>query len=156
VNPSFQQVLFDNRSVNKLVTESVGRVSLHEVLLGIGLFVVTFLVSLGIVSFILIKLPPTYFQSSHPRDFWTDRHPGIRFAGLIAKNALGLILVVVGIVLSLPGVPGQGILTILLGIMLMDFPGKRRLENKLVSRPRVLEAINRLRHKFGKPPLVLD
>jgi hypothetical protein len=58
--------------------------------------------------------------------------------------------------MSIPGVPGQGILTILLGIMLLDLPGKRDLENKLVSRPQVLKTINKLRHKFGKPNLILD
>jgi hypothetical protein len=57
--------------------------------------------------------------------------------------------------MSVPGVPGQGILTILLGIMLLDFPGKRECEYKLVSRPKVLRTINLLRQKFGKPPLVL-
>jgi hypothetical protein len=58
--------------------------------------------------------------------------------------------------MSIPGVPGQGILTILLGIMLLDFPGKRDLEYRLVSQPRVLNTINKLRHKFGKDDLVLD
>jgi hypothetical protein len=58
--------------------------------------------------------------------------------------------------LSLPGVPGQGILTILLGIMLLDFPGKRRFEYWLVSRPKIFAAINKLRHRFSKPALVLD
>ena len=67
------------------------------------------------------------------------------------KNLLGVVLVALGIVMSLPGVPGQGILTILLGIMLLDFPGKRNLEHKMVSRPQVLNAINKLRHRFGKP-----
>ena len=61
-----------------------------------------------------------------------------------------------GIVLSLPGVPGQGLLTILLGIMIMDFPGKDRLEQKLLSRPSIVNAINRLRGRFNKPPLVLN
>jgi len=61
-----------------------------------------------------------------------------------------------GIVMSLPGIPGQGVLTILLGIMLLDLPGKRRLEQKILSKPRVLEKINRLRQKFSRPPLVLD
>jgi UPF0716 family protein affecting phage T7 exclusion len=69
---------------------------------------------------------------------------------------LGVVLVVLGILMSVPGVPGQGFLTILLGIMLLDFPGKRNLEYKLVSRPQVLNAINKLRHRFGKPSLVLD
>jgi hypothetical protein len=40
--------------------------------------------------------------------------------------------------------------------MLLDFPGKRRLEYRFVSQPRVLQTINQLRGKFGKPPLVLD
>ena len=62
---------------------------------------------------------------------------------------------IVGIVLSIPGVPGQGLLTILLGVMLLDFPGKRRLELKIVSRPSVLKTVNSLRSKFGKPKLVL-
>ena len=130
--------------------------SLREMALGILIFAGTFLISLAVVSFILVKLPPTYFQPSHSRHFWLDRHPAIRWSGLIAKNALGVVLVLLGILMSIPGVPGQGILTILLGIMLVDFPGKRRLEYKLVSRPRVRETINRLRHRFSKPPLVLE
>nr|ALS89658.1 putative transmembrane protein (PGPGW) [uncultured bacterium] len=65
-------------------------------------------------------------------------------------------LVVLGVVMSIPGVPGQGILTILLGVMLLDFPGKRNFERKLVTRPQVRNAINKLRHRFGKPELVLD
>ncbi len=44
-------------------------------------------------------------------------------------------------------------LTILLGVMISDFPGKERLERKIVSYPKVLEALNRLRERFGKPPL---
>ena len=131
-------------------------ITLRRVVLGVLLFAVTFTVSLVVVSFILVKLPPTYFQEGHPRVFWSDRHPGIRLAGVFAKNILGILLVALGILLSIPGVPGQGVLTILLGIMLLDFPGKRRLEHKLVSRPKVLKAINGLRHRFGKPALVLD
>ncbi len=85
-----------------------------------------------------------------------ERHPFLRWSGIVVKNLLGLLLIIAGIIMAVPGVPGPGVLTILLGIMLMDFPGKRRLEHKLVSRPRVFAAINQLREKFGKPPLVLD
>jgi hypothetical protein len=62
---------------------------------------------------------------------------------------------VVGSILALPGVPGQGMLTVLIGFVLIDLPGKRRLERKLVGRPRILRAINRLRKRFGSPRLVL-
>jgi hypothetical protein len=66
------------------------------------------------------------------------------------------LLIALGIVLSLPGVPGQGLLTVLLGVMLVDFPGKDRLEQKLLSRPGIINTINRLRGRFGKPALELD
>lgn len=55
---------------------------------------------------------------------------------LIARNLLGLCIIALGIFLSLPGIPGQGILTILVGVMVLDFPGKRWLEGKLIGRPR--------------------
>src|SRR5215212_6307442 len=127
-----------------------------QVLLGAVLFVVTFTISTAIVSFVLVKLPANYFHSSHNREFLVHRHPVLRAVGIAAKNVLGLVLVGAGIVMSLPGVPGQGVLTILLGIMLLDFPGKRSLETRIVGRPRVKGAVNALRARFGKPPLVLD
>ena len=80
----------------------------------------------------------------------------IRWAGVIGKNLLGVFLVVLGLLLSLPGVPGQGLLTILLGLVLLDIPGVNTLEHKLMRRPTVINAINRLRGRFGKPSLVLD
>ena len=51
--------------------------------------------------------------------------------------------------------PGQGVLTILIGLSLLEFPGKRRLEAKIVGQPTVLSTINNMRAKFGKPPLIL-
>src|ERR1700730_12479305 len=142
--------------MNHLLMEWFAFLTTRGVILGVALFVVTFSASLAIISFILVKVPSTYFQESHPRDFWVERHAAIRWAGVIAKNLLGTVLVLLGILMSIPGVPGQGILTILLGVMLLDLPGKRQLEHKLVSRPMILEKINRLRHRFSKPPLVLD
>jgi len=139
-----------------MLLDVFGSITWQRVLLGGLLFVVTFAISLAIVSFIVVRIPPDYFHKDRPRDLWSDRHPAIRFMGTFAKNALGVVLVVIGVLMSIPGVPGQGILTILLGIMLLDFPGKRTLEYKLVSRPQVLKTINRLRHRFGKPSLVLE
>lgn len=127
----------------------------QSVLLGVLLFIVSFAISLSVVSFILVKIPPDYFQENRPNEFWSGRHPVIRLLGTLAKNLLGIVLVALGIVMSIPGVPGQGILTILLGIMLLDFPGRQKLERKIVSQPRVLKNVNKLRHRFGKPELVL-
>lgn len=133
-----------------------GLITWQSVLLGVLLFVVTFSISLAIVSLIMVKIPADYFSKGKPRELWADKPPIVRFLLVLVKNLLGLLLVALGIVMSLPGVPGQGILTILLGIMLLDFPGKRDLEHRLVSQPRVRDAINKLRHRFGKDCLVLD
>ena len=134
----------------------LGTFTLRGALIGALLFLVTFAISLAIVSFIMVRIPTNYFHKDYSPEFLSGRHPAIRLVGILAKNVLGILLVALGIVMSIPGVPGQGILTILLGIMLLDFPGRRSLEYKLVSRPSVFKTVNKLRHKFGKPTLVLD
>lgn len=133
-----------------------GSITWQSVIVGVLLFLVTFTISLAIVSFIMVKIPTDYFRKGTARELWSDKPRVIRSLAVLAKNLLGVLLVALGIVMSVPGVPGQGILTILLGIMLLDFPGKRDLEYRLVSQPRVLSSINKLRHRFGKESLVLD
>ncbi len=136
--------------------EFISSITWQSALIGLAIFVVTFLFSLAIVSIILVKLPADHFKRDHDTKFWSGPRPAFRAAGMIGKNILGVLLVIVGIVLSIPGVPGQGLLTILLGIMLVDFPGKRRLEQKLLAREEVRNTIDRLRARFHKPPLELD
>ena len=50
--------------------------------------------------------------------------------------------------------PGQGLLTLLVGFLLVDAPGKYRLERWLVSRKAVLRPINWLRRRKGRQPLI--
>jgi len=142
--------------MNDLFSELVGLITWQSALLGVLIFLVTFIFNLAIVSFILVKLPTDYFKKNHQPSLWSGPRPAVNAAKVIGKNLLGVVLVLVGIVLSLPGVPGQGLLTVLLGIMLLDFPGIRRLERKLLTRPAIVNAITRLRGKFGKPPLELE
>lgn len=139
-----------------LLTEFANLITWRGALIGVLIFIVTFTVNLGIVSFILVKLPADHFKKDHQIKFWSGPKPALYAAKVIGKNILGIGLVGLGIVLSLPGVPGQGLLTVLLGIMLVDFPGKRTVERKLLGRPEIIKTINRLRHRFDKPPLELD
>src|SRR5829696_3382870 len=136
-----------------LLSEFVLGLTWRSILIGALLFVGSFLLNLAIVSVILVKLPANHFSKKRKTEFWSGPHPALHAVKVIGKNILGVLLVALGIVLSLPGVPGQGLLTILLGIMLLDFPGKDRLEQKLLSRPGIVNTINRLRGRFGKPPL---
>ncbi|HEY6805161.1 MAG TPA: hypothetical protein VI306_16415 [Pyrinomonadaceae bacterium] len=138
------------------LSEFTSSLTWKNVLIGVGIFLVTFFANLAIVSFILVKIPADYFTKHHKTEFWAGPSPALRAAGIIGKNILGVLLVALGIVLSIPGVPGQGLLTILLGIMLLDFPGKRTLERKLLQRQEIVRTINKLRHRFDKPPLQLD
>jgi len=138
-----------------LLSEFVLAWTWRHILFGALIFVASFFLNLGIVSLILVKLPADYFSKNRKTKFWDGPHPALHAAKVIGKNLLGIVLVALGVVLSLPGVPGQGLLTILLGVMLLDFPGRHRLEQKLLSKPRIVNTINRLRGRFGKPPLEL-
>jgi len=128
----------------------------QTVFMGAGLFLLSFTISTALVSYALVKLPANYFHSSHAREFFESDNRAIRWGGVILKNLIGFVLIVVGIILSLPGIPGPGLVTILLGLVMLDIPGKRPLETRLVRRPKVLQSINGLRARFDKPPLVLD
>jgi len=107
-------------------------------------------------GWVLIRMPADYFCEHHTCDFWPGKHPLLRWCGRIGKNLLGLLVIVAGVIMALPGVPGPGLLTILFGIMLLDIPGKRRLERWFISFPAVLSGINRLRHRHNKPPVDVE
>ena len=125
-----------------------------DVLIGLTIASVVFFVgTLIAIPFILVRLPPHYFDERHPRLWMPDHHPVLRLAGFIVKNAVGAVFLAVGIALLF--LPGQGILTILLGVSLLDFPGKRYCERKIIGQPTVFKAVNALRAKYDKPPLTV-
>ena len=117
------------------------------------------LVAVSVIGFVgsiigagvaLVLLPADYFvrvERSHSRS-------ALQWVWFVVKNVLGVALLIAGILMLF--LPGQGVLTILVGVMLINFPGKRKLEMKLIRRPGVLKTINRLRAKFGRPALVFE
>jgi len=126
----------------------------HEVLWSLFvLSIVGFIGSLIVIPFILVRLPPQYFDVRYPRTWMKEDHPVLRWVGLILKNVVGVVFFLAGVAMLF--LPGQGLLTMLIGLSLVDFPGKRRLESKLIGQATVLKTINALRHKFGQPPLTV-
>jgi hypothetical protein len=119
-------------------------------------------VSVAIFFFALIALPPLvvripadYF--AHPHRFganWPRRLAWLRWPWLIVKNLLGLGCLFFGVLMLV--LPGQGVLTLLIGTTLLDFPGKYKLQRWVVSRRGVLQTINWLRERADKEPLVLE
>ena len=108
--------------------------------------ILTFL--FGVV--LALYLPADYFVRKDPGP---TKHPTLRLIVRMAKNLVGWSLLPLGIFMALPLVPGPGLAFILIGISLMDFPGKRRLEERLLGYPPVLHAINSMRRRFGRAPV---
>ncbi|HZF06801.1 MAG TPA: hypothetical protein VE932_20875 [Patescibacteria group bacterium] len=121
-------------------------------LLALALWLGATAVTLAVATVVVLRLPVTYFSeddAAHAARAATWRSP----RGL-GRNALGVILILLGVLLAVPGVPGQGLLMVLVGLMLVDFPGRRRLEKALARRHGILATLNRLRARFGRPPLL--
>jgi len=115
---------------------------------------VTFIATLLVLPVLVASIPADYFAHDKRRvPPWPSRHPFIRVALKIIKNLVGIVLIVAGIAMLL--LPGQGILTVLVGLTLVNFPGKYRFERWLVERPAVFKAITWLRVRTGRPPLTL-
>lgn len=117
------------------------------------LSIVFFVGSLIAIPFILVRLPADFFDIRVPRPWMEDHHPVLRLLGHLVKNVVGAIFLFAGFLMLF--LPGQGILTMLIGVSMLDFPGKRKLEAKMIGQPTVLNAINGMREKFGKPPLII-
>lgn len=122
-------------------------------LIGIGsllLFVGTILA----MPLLIVSIPRDYFlyEKAEPFGFY-KRHPVIRLVMLVLKNGAGIVLLVAGFVMLF--IPGQGLLTMFIGLMLMNFPGKRRLELWLVTYPQIQHGINWIRRRAGREPLQL-
>ena len=123
---------------------------------GSAALLVLFGVGLPIV---MVRLPADaarrYLQTGRgeamPEADWRRRHPVVRWAMRGLKNALGVVLLLAGLAMLV--LPGQGLLTLAVALLLLDFPGKRGVERRLLGSPRVLGPVNALRRRFGKPPM---
>lgn len=114
---------------------------------------IVFAISLLTLPWLVAQIPDDYFVPKKRRPTqWKTRQPLIRLIILIGKNCLGYMLLLGGILMLF--LPGQGLLTMVTGLLLIDYPGKFRLERKIVNTPAVLKSLNWLRAKAHKPPLI--
>ena len=128
----------------------------NYILLGVLILLVSFAISFLVIGIVMVKIPQNYFHSEYEHNFMNDRHPILRWTMIILKNIVGVILILLGILMAFPGVPGPGVLTILIGLIMIDIPGKRHLEAMIIKRPTILKAANDLRARYGKPSLSID
>ncbi len=117
------------------------------------LSVITFIGSLLALPLLVSRLPVDYFTDPRRhRSLLRQRSPLAYVALRVVKNLLGWMLILFGILMLV--LPGQGLLTIVIGLILSDFPGKFVLERRIAGNPRILGAFNWLRRRGGHPPLL--
>jgi hypothetical protein len=128
--------------------------SKEQLLLGIAIIsLLFFIASLALIPWILIRLPADYFSRSHERQplLAARYNPLLSATVRILRNIIALIFIVLGLLMLV--LPGQGLLTLFVGLVVAAFPGKRRLVNWLVSRPSICRPINWLRRRAGRQSL---
>ena len=120
------------------------------------LSVLVFLGSLIVMPLIIARMSPDYFVSHEPSpQSWRRRHAATRLVARCLKNVVGAVLLLAGIAMLV--LPEQGIITILVAVSLLDFPGKRRLEMHFVRqrhvRPHESELVRDVRRRFESSPV---
>ena len=124
-----------------------------EVLIAMGISsIFIFLISILGISWFIAQIPEDYFlRSKRQPSKWREQKPILRFVVMFGKNLIGLSLIIGGLLMLV--LPGQGLLTIVTGLLLVNYPGKYKLEQKLSSMPSIFRALNWIRVKAKKPLL---
>jgi hypothetical protein len=112
-----------------------------------------FVLGIAATPWAIARLPRDYFRRRYDFVNQVVKNRQLRVVARIGKNVVGAILLLAGLVMLVT--PGPGLICILMGLVMLDIPGKHTLERKLVSRPKVLRTMNKLRRKMGKDPLVV-
>ena len=112
------------------------------------------IISVFMMVLIISFLPEDYFKSENRNlisSVQNSRYPLLKLLVLITKNFFGILLLLSGILMLV--LPGQGVLTIITGLVFMDYPGKYKFERKLLKQKGVINSINWIRSRLSKPPL---
>ena len=112
------------------------------------------IISVFMMVLIISFLPEDYFKSENRNlisSVQNSRYPLLKLLVLITKNFFGVLLLLSGILMLV--LPGQGILTIITGLVFMDYPGRYKFERKLLRQKGVINSINWIRSRLNKPSL---
>lgn len=118
-----------------------------------ALVIAFIVVSTALAFGIIVWIPHDHFKRTGHESWWYQNRL-MRWPVLILKNALGVALLPLGIFMIIG--PGPGLVVCAIALSLINFPGKRALELRILGKPSVLRSLNDLRALFGKPPLVIE
>lgn len=98
------------------------------------------------------QLPETYFVDD---DLERDRKNLLRYIG---RNLIGVLLLIAGPIVMLPLItlpPGSGLVVMVMGLGMMDFPGKRRQLRRILRSAKVRRLLNWMRTSSGTRPFIM-
>ena len=127
-----------------------------EMLQVLGLIsLLTFVGSLILLPWLILRMRSDYFIRHHRENIERhQRHPVLTAFIFLFRNTIGLCLLTAGIIMLI--LPGQGILTMVIGCSLMDFPGKHRLNDKIIANRKIQRSLNWIRRKGGRDDLIFS
>ncbi len=108
--------------------------------------------TVALLPMLVVRLPADWFVAERATSPRAASVAGIALR--VAKNVLGVVFVLAGIAMLV--LPGQGVLTILIGLLLIDGPGKRALVRRIVARPAIRSVLDRVRARAGREPFRWD
>jgi hypothetical protein len=100
-----------------------------------------FLASLIVLPWLICRLDADYFLHLHDR-------PQPPFFLRWLRYFLGSTLFIAGFLMLF--LPGQGLLTIVLGLNFLDFPGKQKMVDTLVAKVSLQKTLNWIRKKGNR------
>lgn len=116
------------------------RIFIYISMASIGLF----FVSAFLLPLLVCRIPDDYFLF-HDSKSSVKVFSLSRLLRVLARNVAGYVMVSAGLIMLF--IPGQGLLTILLGVIFIDFPGKNVLERRVIRIRRLQMALNWIRRK---------
>ena len=114
--------------------------------------IILLIVSILFIPVIIAGLPDDYFINPARSTRRRPLNPGV-LAWLIAKNSLACLLILCGLIMLIT--PGQGLLTLLAGIFILEFPGKHKFERLLARQPNILKTLNWIRRRKNAPDFLV-
>ncbi|WKE66225.1 hypothetical protein PVT67_02970 [Gallaecimonas kandeliae] len=106
------------------------------------------LASMLVIPWLILRMPATYFVREYRPRHWT----AFTASWWLLRNLLALVLFAAGFLMLF--LPGQGLLTILISLVVSDFPGKYQLEKAVIRQDAVFKAVNWIRHRYGREAII--
>jgi hypothetical protein len=113
------------------------------------------------ISYIITQLDKRYFIPRQISDVdvsapahLTSVNRNLTKLVKMAKILVGVSFLLIGLVMLV--LPGQGLITMLIGFSLLPFPGKNKVEQNILSLKSVRSSLNWIRIKANKEPFIFD